>query len=404
MNKIIFTLLFALFGFHLLIAQGAADFVTTWKTDNPGVSGSTQITIPTAPNTTYNYDVDWDNDGVFDSLGVTGSITHDYGAADTVTIRVRGTFPRICFNFEGDREKILSVDQWGAISWTSLEGAFAGCINLNSLAADAPDLSGVTSMESMFLGCQTFNADIGSWDVSHVHFFNTMFREAFAFNQDIGNWDVSNAYEMGGMFALAFAFNQDIGAWNVSKVGDMGNLFQQATAFDQNLGSWDISSLQYAGNMFINSGLSVANYDSLLIGWSTLDSGEIRIPNDVTFSNSTARYCAGEAARQKLKDDYGWTIEDGGKECIVGTNTLDLIDSALEVFPNPATGLVTIQAGKYGLAGLLRLFDQNGRCVLSRTADQQEVLQLDLSMLPAGLYTLQVIGEAGRAQARVVKQ
>ncbi|MCB0535809.1 MAG: hypothetical protein KDD14_26635, partial [Saprospiraceae bacterium] len=128
MNKIIFTPLLVLFGFNLLFAQPSTDFVTTWKTDNPGVSGPTQITIPTFSGATYDYDVDWDNDGVFDSLGVSGNITHDYSTADTVMIRIRGIFPRIFFSFGGDREKILSVDQWGAIAWTSMEGAFAGCV------------------------------------------------------------------------------------------------------------------------------------------------------------------------------------------------------------------------------------------------------------------------------------
>ena len=207
----------------------------------------------------------------------------------------------------------------------------------------------------------------------------------------------------GGMFALAFAFNQDIGAWNVSKVGDMGNLFQQATAFDQNLGSWDISSLQYAGDMFIGSGLSTANYDSLLIGWSTLDSGEVRIPKSVYFTSTNLRYCAGEAARQELIDNFGWTIEDGGLECVVGTDNPGRPDT-LNVFPNPTTGLLTVQTGAYGHDGLVRLFDQRGRCVLSHSTDLQEVTQLDLSTLPAGVYTLHFTGTLGNARVHVIKQ
>ena len=98
-------------------------FITTWKTDNPGTSGPTSITIPTFSGETYNFDVDWDNDGIFDTVGVTGDITHDFGVADTFTIRIQGTFPRIFFNFTGDRKKILSVDQWGNIAWTSMASA-----------------------------------------------------------------------------------------------------------------------------------------------------------------------------------------------------------------------------------------------------------------------------------------
>ena len=36
-------------------------------------SGATQIEISTFPGETYNYDVDWDNDGVFDEFWFTGN-------------------------------------------------------------------------------------------------------------------------------------------------------------------------------------------------------------------------------------------------------------------------------------------------------------------------------------------
>lgn len=39
------------------IAQN--EFITTWKTDNPGTSNDNQITIPTT-GIGYNYDIDWE--------------------------------------------------------------------------------------------------------------------------------------------------------------------------------------------------------------------------------------------------------------------------------------------------------------------------------------------------------
>ena len=38
---------------------GSTEFITTWKTDNPGTSGNNQIIIPTYPGETYDYNVDW---------------------------------------------------------------------------------------------------------------------------------------------------------------------------------------------------------------------------------------------------------------------------------------------------------------------------------------------------------
>ena len=87
-------------------AEGIAqDFITTWETTTP----SETITIPTAPGETYSYDVDWENDGTFDDLGVTGDATHTYPTAGVYTVAVRGTFPRIFFNNSGDKDKILSA-------------------------------------------------------------------------------------------------------------------------------------------------------------------------------------------------------------------------------------------------------------------------------------------------------
>ncbi len=68
--KSFFTLLFSL-SFVLVFAQNNPSdyFVTTWKTDNRGHSNDTSITISTHSGETYNYDVDWNGDGIFDQFG-----------------------------------------------------------------------------------------------------------------------------------------------------------------------------------------------------------------------------------------------------------------------------------------------------------------------------------------------
>ncbi len=114
---------FFLFSHHVLAqTYTAAEFVTVWKTDNPGLSNSTSITIPTT-GTGYNYDIDWTCDGTFDNLGVTGNIAHDYGTAGTYYVCIRGSFPQIYFNNTGDKSKILEIQQWGSIVWRSMYNA-----------------------------------------------------------------------------------------------------------------------------------------------------------------------------------------------------------------------------------------------------------------------------------------
>lgn len=74
---LLFCVFFVSFVFPLAHADASDHFITTWKTNNAGSSNSTSITIPTTGGG-YNYDVDWDNDGIFDQMGITGNVTHDF--------------------------------------------------------------------------------------------------------------------------------------------------------------------------------------------------------------------------------------------------------------------------------------------------------------------------------------
>ena len=363
-NQISYTVL--LFCSFFIFKSNAQDaFITTWKTDLPGGSNNSSITIPTF-GTGYNYDVDWDNDGIFDTIGITTSISHDYGAPDTVTIRIRGDFPRIYFFGATDRQKLLAVNQWGSTSWTTMESAFRGCFNLLSVGLDTPDLSGVSDCSSMFLDCINFNSPIDHWDMSSVSDISAFFLKARDFNQPLNSWNVQRVKLMDGMFQLAEDFNQNLNlwvtdsvtnmsgmfrnayafdgyiySWNVGQVTDMGsmfygagdfnqnldqwevdsvtdfsNMFADAITFNQNVGSWDISAGVQFENMLDSSGLSRTNYDSLLIGWARLHNGEVQIPLNGNLGATGLSYCAGDSARNKLINTYGWTITDEGKDCL----------------------------------------------------------------------------------------
>ena len=459
MKKIYFAVLLGLAHFFI---SAQTEFITTWKTDNPGSSGDNQITIPTFDGETYNYSIDW-GDGSSDS-GITADITHTYSSPGTYTVSITGAFPRIDFEPSQDSQKILSIDQWGSIQWTSMEGAFDGCTKMNINATDIPDLSGVTSLKEMFIACfaltgnasmdnwdvstitdmsgmfssaivfnqdlnnwnvskvssmhqmfasafnfngnisswdvgsvtilsqmfqsatafnqdisnwdvsnvqfmtrtfssatsfdqdignwnvssvtsmnalfleaESFNSDIGSWDVSNVQDMGLMFESAVLFNQDLSGWNVSNATSMTGMFQKADSFNQDISSWDVSGVLSMSGMFASNPSFNQDLGSWDVSSILSMTFMFSGSALSTENYDSTLEGWSSLPS----LRNNVTFDGGNSQYCQAGQARQKLIDNYGWRITDGGRLAICSEDNdndgvLDFRDSCLDTKPGVA--------------------------------------------------------------------
>ncbi|MEP2299700.1 MAG: BspA family leucine-rich repeat surface protein, partial [Kangiellaceae bacterium] len=153
-------------------------FITTWKTDNPGATGDNQIKIATdlESHYYYDYDIEW-GDGSTDE-NVTGEIIHTYSEPGTYTVSIRGRFPHLFFgsvnNVALDNNKIMTVEQWGEISWQSMKESFYFCQNLVINATDTPDLSSVNSMERMFAGAESFNSQINDWDVSTVDDMSNM--------------------------------------------------------------------------------------------------------------------------------------------------------------------------------------------------------------------------------------
>lgn len=241
-------------------------FITTWKTDNPGSSGNNQITIPTNGGG-YFYTINW-GDGNTD-FDVTGDITHTYATPGTYTVSITGAFPRIFFNAgftfssQKDSDKILSVEQWGDIAWTSMNNAFAGCDNLRINAVDAPDLSGVTDLSRMFFHAISMNDDISGWNVGSVINMSGMCRDAESFNQPLDSWNVGSATNMSEMFYFASAFNQDLNNWQVDNVTNMSSMFGGAITFNGNLSSWHVDNVQSMNQMF-----SVAEaFNGDISGW-----------------------------------------------------------------------------------------------------------------------------------------
>ena len=242
-------------------------FITTWKTDNPGVSNSTSIIIPVQPGRSdYNYDVDWNDDGVYEETAVTGSVTHDFGAAGTYTIRIRGNFPQMFhyYTVDHDAEKLLEINQWGDIEWKSMGHAFAGCKNMVLTATDAPDLSQVTDLGFMFDGCVKFNTNIDDWNVSTITDFEFVFRNCKTFNQPLNDWQVANAIQFAHMFGGCSVFNQPLDHWNVSKAESFSAMFTDCTVFNQDITGWNVGNATHFDQMFSGTG----NFNQDISGWN----------------------------------------------------------------------------------------------------------------------------------------
>jgi gliding motility-associated-like protein len=279
-------------------------FVTTWQTDNDGDSNDDQITIPTT-GAGYNYDIYWEevgnptNNGT-EPAGQTGDYTITFPSPGTYRVEISGAFPRIYFNAasflpDKDSEKLLTVEQWGDIAWTSMQSAFSGCVNLQITASDAPNLSGVTDMYRMFYEATSFNSNINNWDVSNITVMSELFRDAESFDQPLANWDVSNVTDMSYMFFFARAFNQDISSWDVSNVVTMRLMLASAALFNQDIGVWNMSNVTNTSQMF--AGCTSFNQD--ITGWnmSNVSDMQFMFSNAVAFNQNVGLWTISSATR-----------------------------------------------------------------------------------------------------------
>ncbi|MFX0556460.1 BspA family leucine-rich repeat surface protein [Maribacter sp. CXY002] len=258
-------------------------FISTWDTNNTssGSSASNEITIPTNPAYTYNYNVDWGDGNI--NIAVNGDITHTYTTVGSYTISISGTFPAIYFNNSGDVEKIIEILSWGDIQWQTMENAFYGCSNLNFDAIDAPDLTQVTNLSNMFRECESFNGILNNWDVSTITNMSGLFRQARIFNRPLDNWNTISVTNMSETFYSAQAYNEPLDNWNTASVTNMSGMFLGAGSFNQNINNWDVSQVTNMSSTF----QSTNNFNYPLHNWNVSNvTNMARMFNSSAFNQS----------------------------------------------------------------------------------------------------------------------
>ncbi|MEX2380474.1 MAG: hypothetical protein WD530_07005, partial [Vicingaceae bacterium] len=129
---LLFVLIITTIQLNLFAQKDSSDFVFTIKTDNLGVSSDSSYQLQLEDSLNFNVDIDWDNDGIFDTLGVDSTITHKYDSIDSYTIRLRGSFSNLKFGGDSarDRSKLISIDQWGSQVWNTTAYMFSNCDSL----------------------------------------------------------------------------------------------------------------------------------------------------------------------------------------------------------------------------------------------------------------------------------
>jgi surface protein len=271
---------------NYIITDGGqeAPFAFSVKTDNAGVSTSTQFRMPLTTSTNLGFTVNW-GDGVTETITAHTLAIHTYASAGTYNVSVTGAILGWVFNEGGDRLKMLNVSQWAGLNISSSRG-FSGCTNMTCTATDAPLIT-TTALNEYVKGCSNFNGQIGNWNVSNILSLQKMFDGATSFNQPLNNWDTANVVDMFFMFEGATAFNQDIGSWNVSNVTTMGGMFASASSFNQNIGAWDVSKVTSFASMFSNATAFNNGGSDDIDNWTFSTTSNINMRGMFTGTNTT---------------------------------------------------------------------------------------------------------------------
>lgn len=248
-----FTILKFILFFSPIFIMAQEPFITDWKTDEQGSSAFNEIIIPASGS----FDYTWQEVDVPTNIGSgngSGNYTIVFPQPGIYKVSLVATgsqpFHSIIFNDEGDKNKLMSIAQWGDVVWSTMANAFSGCTNLEITATDAPNLSNVEEMTGMFSNATSINQPIGHWNLSQVVDISGMFANATSFNQPLDSWDVSSVEMMNGTFFSATNFNQSLANWNVSNVNSMTTMFMGASSFNQNLETWSVSNVTNMEGMF----------------------------------------------------------------------------------------------------------------------------------------------------------
>jgi hypothetical protein len=222
------------------------------------------FTIPCQNLGTFNATVDW-GDGSTSTITAynDADLAHEYAVAGDYRISVTGTFPNIYFfNTGTSKDKVISVDNLGAVGWETFDYAFWGCSNMTSFTAGTCDTTGIDSLRNLVRD----NANLVDFDGRGM--------------------DTSAVTNMSrALLGLGVMNTCKISEWNVEAVTAWNFTAQDTT-------------------------IPTADYDAALIAWAAQD---VVDSQSVHFGSST--YTSGgaaETARTSLINDDLWIITDGG--------------------------------------------------------------------------------------------
>ncbi len=337
----------------------SAAFISEWDTTNTG-SATDRIVLPLISSGTYDFQV-WYDDALLKTItDYTDNEVIFSDGTGVKEISIIGTIDGWNFLQEDtDRQKITDISAWGSLSLGTdlahVGGEFYECVNLDISATDELNLTGRTSLHSLFRGCTSLTklpaADtslitdmtlmafgcsalvtIPLWDTSSLLIMSNTFKSCTSL-VTMPAWDLTSVTTLydawGGCTSLttvpAFSIpscNSLYLTWNgctslttFPLLTNTDNVTTAAYAWYNctGLDGYDFPTIAFhnvASFLLAFDGwaMTTAAYDALLIDLEANNPKNlVRLDTDATYTGGGAA----ETARSALFS-RGWTFNDGG--------------------------------------------------------------------------------------------
>lgn len=173
-----------------LLTAGNASLVTIANNTGGGVNNDLDLLVRTYEGDaggktfilpldgTSTYDFEYEFDGVRGYHNVNTDLTVTATIAGTYVLKILSgsVLPRIKFNNTGDKLKMIDVQNWGDIAWSSWDSMFYGCSNMTFSATDIPDTTAVINFGSSVRDCALLTT-LPNMSMASATFWNHGFRQ-----------------------------------------------------------------------------------------------------------------------------------------------------------------------------------------------------------------------------------
>lgn len=271
-----------------------------------GDAGGKTFTLPLVSGQTYDFEYEFD--GVRGYHNTDTDLTVTATVAGTYVLKILGGSVFASFRFAngGDKLKLIEVQNWGDMQWTTLQQSFDGCTNLEHTATDTPDWSQATSFLKAFR-----YATFTNWPLADTS-SAINFQEAFFQCPNLVEMpllDTSNVTNFLNTWHTCSSMTV-FPLLDTSSATSMLQALKNCTGLDDyDLPTLDLSSLTNGGSMLDGVDISTTSWSDILVLMATShQSGAYSLDGGNAYHNA-----AGATAITTLQAS-GWTITDGGLE------------------------------------------------------------------------------------------